>query len=65
MPGAEPLAQRPDVANALRQIRADVAEADRAHLEHKDSTGYTREQFFGRAPSASMMASLGAHGFQF
>lgn len=50
----ERLAQRSDVANAIRQIRADMAKADRAYAEHEESSGYTREQFIGRAPSASM-----------
>jgi hypothetical protein len=48
------LAQRPDIANAVRQIRADMAEADRAYAERGESSGYTREQFIERAPSASM-----------
>jgi hypothetical protein len=48
------LAQRPDVANAIRQIRADMADADRAYAEREESSGYTREQFIERVPSTSM-----------
>ena len=48
------LARRPDIPNAVRQIRADMAEADRAYAEHGESSGGRREQFTERAPSASM-----------
>ncbi len=33
------LAQRPDISSAVRQIRADLAEADRAYAEREESSG--------------------------
>ena len=36
------LAQRPDISSAVRQIRADMAEADRAYAEREESSGYKR-----------------------
>ena len=48
------LAQRPDIANAIRQIRADTAEADRAYAEREESSGYKREQFIERVPYTSI-----------
>jgi hypothetical protein len=36
------LAQRPDISGAVRQIRADMAEADRAYAEREESSGYKR-----------------------
>jgi hypothetical protein len=47
------LAQRPDVANAVRQIRTDMAEADHAYAEHK-FFGCTREQFTENVPPIPM-----------
>lgn len=48
------LAQRPDISSAVRQIRADMAEADRAYAERQESSGYKREQFIERVPSTWM-----------
>jgi predicted nucleotidyltransferase len=47
------LAQRPDVANAVRQIRTDMAVADYAYAEPK-FFGYTREQFTENVPPTPM-----------
>jgi hypothetical protein len=55
------LAQRPDVANAIRQIRADMADADRAYAEREESPGYKREQFIERVPSTWMTWHRSAH----
>ena len=58
------LARRPGVANPVRQIRADMAEADHAYAQHK-FFGYTSEQFTENVPPTLMMwQSLDAHPFQ-
>ncbi|MGH3212738.1 MAG: hypothetical protein ACRDNO_33740 [Trebonia sp.] len=43
--GVKRLAQRPDISGAVRQIRADMAEADRAYAEREECSGDKREQF--------------------
>jgi len=48
------LAQRPDITSAVRQIRAGMAEADRAYAEREESSGCKREQFIERLPSTWM-----------
>jgi hypothetical protein len=48
------LAQRPDISGTVRQIRADMAEADRAYAEREESSGYKREQFIERVQSTWM-----------
>ncbi|MGH3299023.1 MAG: hypothetical protein ACRDP7_45250 [Trebonia sp.] len=49
------LSQRPDISSAVWQIRADMAEADRAYAEREESSGYTGEQSIERVPSAWMI----------
>jgi hypothetical protein len=48
------LAQRPDISSTVRQIRADMAEADRADAEREESAGYKSEQFIERVSSTCM-----------
>jgi hypothetical protein len=48
------LARRPDISCAIRQICADMAEADRAYAEREESSGYKRERFIERVPSTRM-----------
>ena len=48
------LAQRPDISGAVRQIRADMAEADRPYPGCEESSGCKREQFIERVPSTWM-----------
>jgi len=55
------LAQRPDISSAVRQIRAGMAEADRAYAEREESSGYEREQFIERVPSTWMTWHRSAH----
>jgi hypothetical protein len=52
--GIKRLARRPDISCAIRQIRADMAEADRAYAEREESSGYKRERFIERVPSTRM-----------
>jgi hypothetical protein len=53
------LAQRPDIANAVRQIRAAMAEASRAYAECKFFS-YTREQFIEEFAHPDDRAAPGA-----
>jgi len=39
------LARRPDISSAVRQIRADMTEANHAYAEREESSGCKREQF--------------------
>jgi hypothetical protein len=48
------LARRPDISSAVRQIRADMTEANHAYAEREESSGCKREQFIERVPSTWM-----------
>ena len=53
------LAQRPDTANAVRRIRAEMAEANHAYAERK-FFGCTREEFLDEPVHFGDQAALGA-----
>lgn len=58
------LAQRPDVANAVRQIRTDMAEADRARTLNAGPSA-TRTSSSPKAPRRpDDVPVLDAHSFQ-